>query len=185
MPGTGHHTGGRSGSRVSLDLHPTVHVASGCYSTGLMPYARLSRSGIVSIGNRAMWQHSRRFQGAEHRSSSLTHRQQVFTVRQRLRLDSLARAFAPFVVELFAAGPFSPVAGPGPRSDSASHLVGNSPRKPRLNEHRTAWRYALQRENRRSGRQLLAPLSFQGPLARTPWAGFSLVRIVGYHRHRQ
>ena len=33
QPGTGYHTGRRSGSRVSLDLYPIVHVASGRYPT--------------------------------------------------------------------------------------------------------------------------------------------------------
>ena len=38
----------------------------------------------------------------------LTHRRQLFAVRHRLRHDSPARAFAPFVVELFAVGLISP-----------------------------------------------------------------------------
>ena len=56
---------------------------------------------------------SRRFQGAEYRSSSLTRWQQVFAIRHRLRLDLLARAFAPFMVELFTTGLFRPSAGLG------------------------------------------------------------------------
>ena len=60
------------------------------------------------------------------------------------------------MVELFAAAAFLPTSpGPGQRSGSASRLVGSSPRKPRLNGHRTI-----------------------GPLARTPWTGFSLVRLA-------
>jgi hypothetical protein len=67
--------------------------------TGLMLYVRVSRHGIVSAGN-VFW----RFQGTEYRSVSLIPQQQVFAIRHRLRLDSLARAFAPLTVELFIVG---------------------------------------------------------------------------------
>lgn len=67
--------------------------------TGLMLYVRVSRHGIVSARV-----HSRRFLGAEYRSASHIPQQQVFAIRHRLRLDSLARAFAPLTVELFIVG---------------------------------------------------------------------------------
>jgi hypothetical protein len=51
----------------------------------------------------------------------LTRQQQVFTVRHRLRLDSLARAFAPFMVELFVAAGLSS----GPRTGQVR--TGRSP----------------------------------------------------------
>ena len=43
------------------------------------------------------------------------------------------------MVELFAAGPFRPCAGPGHRSGSACRQAGSSPRKPRLHEQ-GSWR---------------------------------------------
>ena len=102
-PGTGHHPGSHSDSRVILDLHSNGHVASRSYPAGPLLYVRNSRRGIVSgdSGNRP-------FLGAEHRSSSRTHQQQIFAVRHRLRSSLLARAFAPFMVELFAVGFFGP-----------------------------------------------------------------------------
>jgi hypothetical protein len=60
-----------------------------------------------------------------------TPRLQLFPVRLRLWTDSLARAFAPFVVELFAAGDFprtpAPVKGPIPLCRQG----GSSPRQQR------------------------------------------------------
>jgi len=53
MRGTGHHTGGCSTSRVSLVLRFQGRVASRCYPAGRSSYVRSSRSGIVSVANRA------------------------------------------------------------------------------------------------------------------------------------
>ena len=55
MRGTGHHTGGCSTSRVSLVLRFQGRVASRCYPAGRSSYVRFSRSGIVSVANRATW----------------------------------------------------------------------------------------------------------------------------------
>lgn len=47
-------SGRHSDSRVIPDLHPTGHVASGCYPAGLILYVRASRHGIVSAEERLL-----------------------------------------------------------------------------------------------------------------------------------
>ncbi len=65
----------------------------------------------------------------------LTRRRKAFAVRRRLQGESLAGAFAPFMVELFMRRHFCQPPEPGQRSGPACRQVRNSPRKPRLNEH--------------------------------------------------
>jgi hypothetical protein len=63
-PGTGNHTGSRSGSCVSHELHRLGHVAIGCYPEDTAAVCPPFRVGIVS-------EHPARFQGTERRSSPL------------------------------------------------------------------------------------------------------------------
>jgi len=75
----------------------------------------LSSSGELSVSNiivRASLPAWHAGQILGHTSSSLTHQHEVFAVRHRLRSNSLARAFAPFVVELFAVGCLNPTPDP-------------------------------------------------------------------------
>jgi hypothetical protein len=65
----------------------------------------------------------------------LTRRRKAFTVRLRLQGESLARAFARFMVELFMRRHFCQPPEPGQRPGPACRQVRNSPRKPRLDEH--------------------------------------------------
>ena len=75
--------------------------------------------------------------GGRTQKLPLTPRRRLFAVRHRLLGSSLARAFAPFMVELFTRRHFCRPPGPGQRPGSASCLFGSSPRQLRLNGHRT------------------------------------------------
>lgn len=75
--------------------------------------------------------------GGRTQKLPLTPRRRLFAVRHRLLGSSLARAFAPFMVELFARRHFYRPPEPDQRSGSARCRVRSSPRQPRLNGHRT------------------------------------------------
>lgn len=95
--GTGYHSGRHTPCTVSLTLHCSSHVGRTICSSGPARYVRGSRHGIVSIP------HGRDdFGGQNTEAAPLPILVRSFPVRLRLCCGSLARACAPFIVELFA-----------------------------------------------------------------------------------
>ncbi len=132
MRGTGHHSGGCSTSRVSLDHRSQGRVASRRYPAGLFVVCpglppRHSFAYLFGI----------RISAGRTQKLRLTPRRKTFAVRHRLLESLLARVFTPFMVELFVRRHFCRPPGPGPGSGPARRRVGNSPRQPRLNGQRT------------------------------------------------
>jgi hypothetical protein len=128
--------GCRGGSQISGSCRTAAHVARRCYPPGPASYVPASRLGIVSTLCRAI-------SGGRTQKLPLTRRCRRFALRPRLRPCFPASPFGPLVVELFAAGCFSPTPSQS-RPGSACHQVGSSPRRPRLNGPRgTFTRIAL------------------------------------------
>ena len=107
-------------------------------------YVPGSRPGIVSRDS-----HEPRISAGRTQKLRLTPQRKAFAVRHRLRLDSLARAFAHFVVKLFIAKPFSFVA-----DLSQEGRFRQSP-----------------------GRKLPTPARLNRRYAWTPWTGFLFVQM--------
>ena len=89
--------------RFAVDFARLVTSVVGC-PTGKSSHVRPSRSGAVSAGPRG----PNDFGGSNTEASPYPPMTDLFPVRHRPESDSLARAFAPLVVELFVAGRFAP-----------------------------------------------------------------------------
>jgi hypothetical protein len=100
VPGTGDHSGPRSGSQVRDGRRAAVHVARGRYPSGLAPYVPGSRPGIVSAGPHLGYG-AGDFGGQKAKAAPYP-RRGLFAARHRLRRRSPASPCGPLVVELFA-----------------------------------------------------------------------------------